>query len=55
MCKMARGEMVRYMAEHQFQTPEEIRVFDRLDYRYDPTRSNETTYVFVRKKARSRS
>jgi len=49
MCKMARGEMVRYMAENQIKQPEEIQCFSRLDYRYDPTRSGEDTYVFVKK------
>ena len=49
MCKMARGEMVRYMAEHQIQNPEDIRAFDRLDYRFDSLRSDDSTYVFVKK------
>jgi len=49
MCKMARGEMVRYMAEHQIKTPEDIRAFDRLDYAFDPERSDESTYVFVKR------
>ena len=49
MCKMARGEMVRYMAENQIIEPEEIRAFDRLDYAFDPERSDESTYVFVKK------
>ena len=47
MCKMARGEMVRYMAERQITEPENIRSFDRLNYVFDPDRSNENTYVFV--------
>ena len=49
MCKMARGEMVRYMAEQQITKPEEIRAFDRLDYAFDPERSDESTYVFVKR------
>ena len=49
MCKMARGEMVRYMAENCVQTPEEIRAFDRLEYIFDATRSDEETYVFVKR------
>ena len=49
MCKMARGEMVRFMAENQIEKPEDIRSFDRLDYIFDPIRSEESTYVFVRK------
>lgn len=49
MCKMARGEMVRFMAQSQIQTPEQIRSFDRLNYRFDGVRSDESTYVFLRK------
>ena len=47
MCKMARGEMVRYMAENQIEAPEQIKAFDRLKYRFDHTRSNNETYVFL--------
>ena len=49
MCKMARGEMVRFMAQNQIQTPEQIRSLDRLNYRFDGVRSDESTYVFLRK------
>ena len=49
MCKMARGEMVRYMAEHQIENPEDIRAFDRLDYIFDSERSDKETYVFVKR------
>ena len=49
MCKMARGEMVRYMAENQITKPEDIKSFARLNYRFDPTRSDDTQFVFVRK------
>lgn len=52
MCKMARGEMVRFMAQNQIQTPEQIRSFDRLNYRFDGVRSDESTYVFLRKGGR---
>lgn len=48
MCKMARGEMVRFMAQNQINTPEQIRMFDRLNYRYDETHSDENTYIFLR-------
>ena len=48
MCKMARGEMVRYMAENQITDPEEIKHFDRLNYRFDPVHSNNKTYTFIR-------
>ena len=32
--KMARGEMVRFMAEREIENPEEIRKFDRLGYTF---------------------
>lgn len=47
MCKMARGEMVRYMAENAIVDPEQIKFFDRLQYRFDAARSDEMTYVFL--------
>ena len=52
-CKIARGEMVRYMAENQIEAPEQIKAFDRLKYRFDHTRSNNETYVFLRDGAKS--
>ena len=48
MCKMGRGEMVRYMAEHQLHSPEQIKSFHRLGYRFSPVHSNESTFVFLR-------
>lgn len=50
MCKMARGEMVRYMAQNQITRPGEIMDFDRLGYRFDEEKSNDNTYVFVLQK-----
>lgn len=47
MCKMARGEMVRYLAENQIDTPEGARGFHGLGFCFDELRSNENTYVFV--------
>lgn len=47
MCKMARGEMVRYMAENQIDDPEQIKSFDRLNYRFDHARSNSNKFVFI--------
>ena len=46
--KMARGEMVRFLAERQAERPEEARDFDRLGYRFAPEHSDEKSYVFVR-------
>lgn len=48
LCKMARGEMVRYLAENQIDTPEGVRAFDRLGYRYLPEKSTEQTYLFIK-------
>ena len=48
MCKMARGEMVRFMAERRIEDPAELTAFDRLGYRYAPEASGETTYVFIK-------
>ena len=47
LCKMARGEMVRFMAENQIKDPCQIRRFDRLNFRFDPEFSREDTYVFI--------
>lgn len=55
MCKMARGEMVRFMAEHQIEDVESIKAFDRLEYRYSQERSDETTYVFIKETANKES
>lgn len=46
--KMARGEMVRYMAQMQIEDPEEIKRFDRLGYRYRGDLSTDVSYVFER-------
>lgn len=46
--KMARGEMVRFMAEQRAESPEEMKKFDRLGYRFAPEVSDEKTYVFVK-------
>lgn len=48
MCKMARGEMVRFLAEQGVDTPEQIRSFNRLNYQFDEAHSDEETYVFLR-------
>ena len=48
MCKMARGELVRYMAENQIRDPEKIKSFHRLNYRFDEHRSRNDIFVFLR-------
>ena len=46
---MARGEMVRYMAERNIENPTEIRKFDRLGYIFRGDLSSEAEYVFERR------
>lgn len=45
--KMARGAMVRFMAEKQVTEPEQIKEFDRMGYGYREDLSDDKTYVFV--------
>ena len=47
--KMARGEMVRFMAENSIESPEDIKRFDRLGYAFRLDLSSDTEYVFERK------
>lgn len=47
-CKMARGEMVRFMAENNIENPEEIKAFDRLGYKFSENHSDKSTYVFIK-------
>lgn len=49
--KIARGEMVRFMAENRIEDPSEIRSFDRLGYRFREELSSDTRYIFERVKA----
>ena len=46
--KMARGEMVRFMAEHKIEKPEDIKEFDRLGYVFRHDLSSEAEYAFER-------
>ena len=48
--KMARGEMVRFMAQRQIQNVCDIKAFDRLGYTFSPELSDETHYIFLRNK-----
>lgn len=48
LCKMARGEMVRWMAEHNIHQAEELQAFDQLDYTFFPVYSNPQHYVFLK-------
>ena len=48
--KMARGEMVRFMAAAHAVDPEQIKAFNWSGYHYDENRSTDTEYVFIRTK-----
>ena len=45
--KMARGEMVRWMAEHAVERVEELKSFDRLGFSYCSERSDPHCLVFL--------
>ena len=47
--KMARGEMVRYMAEENIQKPEKLYDFKRMGYHFREDLSSDREYVFERK------
>ena len=47
-CKMARGQMVRWMAEQAVTRVEELREFRDLGYRFSPERSDPGRYVFLK-------
>lgn len=49
--KMARGEMVRFMAENQIEDLEEIKKFDRMDFKYHKELSSEREFVFIAERA----
>lgn len=45
--KMARGEMVRFMAENKIDSPEEMKNFRRMGYVFREELSDKQNYVFV--------
>jgi len=47
LCKMARGEMVRRMAEAQIENAEEIKNISLTNYEFSAEYSDENTYVFL--------
>lgn len=50
--KMARGEMVRFMAEHRIQQIQDIKAFNRLGYQFEEEYSNDNTYVFIKQETK---
>ena len=51
-CKMARGQMVRWMAERKIKDPEDLRSFDQLGYCFREELSSENRYVFLKQPER---
>lgn len=47
LCKMARGQMVRWLAENRVTRPGDVREFDQLGYTFSPDLSDETHFVFL--------
>ena len=47
-CKMARGQMVRWMAEYKIEDPEDLRAFDHLGYRFHGELSADNRFVFLK-------
>lgn len=47
LAKMARGEMVRFMAANRVEDPEGIKEFAELGYRFTPQLSSANEYVFL--------
>lgn len=48
ICKMARGQMVRWLAENSITNPKDIQAFSDLGYRFSPTYSSENNNVFIK-------
>lgn len=46
LCKMARGRMVRWLAQRRGSGPEDIQAFAELGFRFSPVHSTQTQYVF---------
>ena len=47
--KMARGQMVRWLAENRIERTEDIRAFSDLEYRFAPDISDKDHFVFIKK------
>lgn len=48
MCKMARGQMVRWMAERQVEKPEQLKEFSDLGYGYWEKESTPNHLIFLK-------
>jgi uncharacterized protein len=50
LAKMARGEMVRFMAENKIKNVKDIQGFNYLNYAFSRERSDSNTYTFIKQK-----
>ncbi len=48
LCKMARGQMVRWLAENAVTRADEVKQFDRMGYAYHNELSSEHHFVFIK-------
>ena len=53
-CNMARGQMVRWLAENQIKSPDDLQAFDQLGYRFCRSTSvgNHTAYLWMYQRTR---
>ncbi len=49
LAKLARGELVHYMAEEKIDKVSEIKDFNRLGYKYSIDASSDKNMVFIKK------
>ncbi|HIA62851.1 MAG TPA: peroxide stress protein YaaA [Planctomycetes bacterium] len=49
--KVARGQMTSYIIRNRLTDPEQIKQFDKDGYKFNPSESNDTDWVFTRKSA----
>jgi hypothetical protein len=45
---MARGQMVRWLAENNITNAADIQAFDQLDYQFRPNLSTKNHFVFLK-------
>lgn len=48
LCKMARGTMVRLLAENRVEDPERVKTLSPLDFHFAPEESGDTLYTFIK-------
>lgn len=48
MCKIARGQMVRWLAENKISRQEDVKNFSELDYKFDKELSEESIFIFIK-------